>query len=97
MNNILYCKQYGTEQTAPIKEQDAQARAHGVCFHDETLSERHLKILSGSKKQKAFSGQKKKGLNTQDMQQSNTLILSKNVDQKSLETEFSIALCMPDW
>ena len=29
------------------------------------------------------------------MRQSKTLILSKNVDQKSLETGFSIAICRP--
>ena len=34
-------------------------------------------------------------INTPDMRQSKTLILSTNADQKSLETEFSIAICRP--
>ena len=32
---------------------------------------------------------------TPDRQQSKTLILSTNVDKKTLETEFSIAICRP--
>ena len=44
------------------KEQDALARAHNVCFHDEILSERHLKILSGSKKTENIFRPKKEGL-----------------------------------
>ena len=32
-------------------------------------------------------------MNTPDGQQSETLILSSNVDQKSLETDFSIDIC----
>ena len=34
-------------------------------------------------------------INTPDRQQSKTLILSTNVDQRLLETEFSIAVCHP--
>ena len=38
-------------------------------------------------------------MNTPDRRQSKTLILSTNVDQKSLETEFSIVICRQsaDW
>ena len=34
-------------------------------------------------------------LDTPDMRQSKTLLLSTNVDQKWLETEFLIAICRP--
>ena len=37
------------------------------------------------------------GMLTLDRRQSKTLILSKNVDQNSLETEFSICHLSPNW
>ena len=51
------------------------------------------KLKEEYKKERKGKKSSKYGMNTPDWWQSKTLLLSTNVDQKSLETEFSLAIC----
>ena len=51
------------------------------------------KLKEEYKKERKGKKSSKYGMNTPDRWQSKTLLLLTNVDQKSLETEFSLAIC----